>query len=125
MIGHGRLDEGLVPITEQMRPSWYVKDRLRNYSGRYVVVMVDLRVAALVVDWALADRDEIQMSAWKAAYMFDDYTIVYHRTWDYGDFTPDRGSHKRTREGNKLNVTTTFCLRCAEIAFRNFWDAPV
>ena len=32
----------------------------------------------------LAVRDEIQMGAWNAAYMFDDYTIVYHRVWDYG-----------------------------------------
>ena len=50
LIGDGRLDEGLVPIAEPMgpdaevAPSWYVRDRLRNYSGRYVVVMVDLRV---------------------------------------------------------------------------------
>ena len=49
LIGE-RMDEGLVPIAEPMRPnaevspSWYVRDRLRNYSGRYVVVMVDLRV---------------------------------------------------------------------------------
>ena len=64
----------------------------------------------------LAVRDEIQMGAWKAACMFDDYTTVYHRVWDYGDFTPDRGGHKRTREGVRLNVTCTFCLRCAEIA---------
>ena len=46
----GRPDEGLVTIMEAMRPdaevspSWYVRDRLRNYSGRYVVVMVELRV---------------------------------------------------------------------------------
>ena len=53
------------------------------------------------------------MGAWKAAYMFDDYTIVYHRAWDYGDFTPDRGIHKRTRTEVRLNVTGTFCLRCA------------
>ena len=39
-IGDGRLDEGLVPIVETMTPnaevspSWYVRDRLRNYSGR-------------------------------------------------------------------------------------------
>ena len=120
--------EGLVPIAEPMRPdaevspSWYVRDRLRNYSGRCVVVMVDLRVhwsltgpVFLTRRKTLAVRDEIQMGAWKAACMFDDYTIVYHRAWDYGDFTSDRGSHKRTREGAKQNVTSTFCLRCAEI----------
>ena len=44
------MDEGLVPIAEPMLPdaevslSWCVRDRLRNYSGRYVVVMVDLWV---------------------------------------------------------------------------------
>ena len=38
------------------------------------------------------------MGEWKAAYMFDDYTIVCRRVWDYGDFAPDRGSHKQTRE---------------------------
>ena len=109
-IGDGRPDEGL-PITVPMRPdgkvspSWYVRDRLRNYSGRHVVVMVDLRIhwsltgpVYLTRRKTLAVRDEIQMGAWKAAYMFDDYTIVYHRVWDYGDFTPDRGGHKRTRE---------------------------
>ena len=32
-----------------------------------------------MADW----RDEIHMGAWKAAYMFDDYTRVYHRVWDY------------------------------------------
>ena len=55
------------------------------------------------------------MGTWKAAYMFDDYTIVYHRVWEYGDFTPDRGNHRRTREGVRLSVTSTFCLRCAEL----------
>ena len=56
-IGDGRPDEGLVPITATLRPdaevspSWYVRDRLRNYSGRYVVVMVDLRV-----HWSLVGR---------------------------------------------------------------------
>ena len=105
-IGDGRPDEGLVPILETMRPnakvspSCYVTDRLRNYSGRYVVVMVDLRVhwsligpVFLTRRKTLAVRDEIHMGAWKAAYMFDDY----HRAWDYGDFTPDRGNRKRTR----------------------------
>ena len=49
-IGDGRQDEGLIPLVGAMAPdaevspSWYVRDRLRNYSGRYVVVMVDLRV---------------------------------------------------------------------------------
>ena len=63
----------------------------------------------------LAVRDEIHMGEWKAAYMYDDYTIVYHRAWDYGDFTPVRGEHRRSREEVRLNVTTTFCLRCAEM----------
>ena len=127
-IGDGRPDEGLVPIIEAMRPdaevspSWYVRDRLRNYSGRYVVVMVDLRVhwslirpVFLTRRKTLAVRDEIHMGVWKAAYMFDDYTIVYHRVWDYGDFTPDRGTHKRARVEVRLNVTGAFCLRCAQI----------
>ena len=127
-IGDGRLDEGLAPLVASMRPnaevspSWYVRDRLRNYSGRYVVVIVDLRVhwslvgpAFLTRRKTLAVRNEIHMGAWKAAYMFDDYTIVYHRAWDYGDLTPDRGEHKRSREEVRLNVITTFCLRCAEI----------
>ena len=63
----------------------------------------------------LAVRNEIHMGAWKAAYMYDDYTIVYYRAWDYGDFTPVRGEHKRSREETRLNVTATFCLRCAEL----------
>ena len=84
-IGDGRPDEGLVPIAVPMRPdakvspSWYVRDRLRNYSGRHVVVMVDLRVhwsligpVYLTRRKTLAVRDEIQMCAWKAAWMFDD-----------------------------------------------------
>ena len=127
-IGDGRQDEGLVPLVETMAPnaevspSWYVRDRLRNYSGRYVVVIVDLRVHWSLVGpvfltrrKTLAVRNEIHMGAWKAAYMYDDYTIVYHRAWDYGDLTPDRGEHKRSREEVRLNVTTTFCLRCAEM----------
>ena len=84
--------------------------------------MVDLRVhwsligpVFLTRRKTLTVRDEIHMGAWKAAYMFDDYTIVYHRVWDYGDFTPVRGTHMRTREDVRLNVTSTFCLRCAEI----------
>ena len=124
--GDGRQDEGLVPIVETMRPevspSWYVRDRLRNYSGRCVVVMVDLRVHWSLVGpvfltrrKSLAVRNEIHMGAWKAAYMFDDYTVVYHRAWDYGDFTPVRGEHKRSRAEVRLNVTSTFCLRCAEM----------
>ena len=119
-IGDGRPDEGLVPIVEAMRPdaevspSWYVRDRLWNYLGRHVVVMVDLRVHWSTRRKTLAVRDEIRMGAWKAAYMFDDYTIVYHRAWDYGDFAPDRGTHKRARVEVRLNVTGT-CLRCAEI----------
>ena len=110
-IGDGRQDEGLIPL-----------DRLRNYSGRYVVVMVDLRVHWSLVGpvfltrrKTLAVRNEIHMGVWKAAYMYDDYTIVYHRAWDYGDFTPVRGEHKRSREETRLNVTATFCLRCAEL----------
>ena len=127
-IGDGRQDEGLVPLVETMAPnaevspSWYVRDRLRNYSGRYVVVIVDLWVHWSLVGpvfltrrKTLAVRNEIHMGAWKAAYMYDDYTIVYHRAWDYGDLTPDRGEHKRSREEVRLNVTTTFCLRCAEM----------
>ena len=54
---------------------------LRNYSGRHVVVMVDLRLHWSLIGLmhltrrkTLAARDEIQMGAWKAAYMFDDYT---------------------------------------------------
>ena len=110
-IGDGRQDEGLIPLVGAMAPdaevspSWYVRDRLRNYSGRYVVVMVDLRVHWSLVGpvfltrrKTLAVRNEIHMGAWKAAYMYDDYTIVYHRAWDYGDFTPVRGEHKRSRE---------------------------
>ena len=56
-IGDGRQDEGLIPLVGAMAPdaevspSWYVRDRLRNYSGRYVVVMVDLRV-----HWSLVGR---------------------------------------------------------------------
>ena len=128
-IGDGRQDEGLVPIVETMRPnaevspSWYVRDRLRNYSGRYVAVVVDLRVHWSLVGPVFLTRrktlavwNEIHMGAWKAAYMFDDYTIVYHRAWDYGDLTPDRRERKRSREEVRLNVTTTFCLRCAEMA---------
>ena len=127
-IGDGRQDEGLIPLVGAMAPdaevspSWYVRDRLRNYSGRYVVVMVDLRVHWSLVGpvfltrrKTLAVRNEIHMGAWKAAYMYDDYTIVYHRAWDYGDFTPVRGEHRRSREEVRLNVTTTFCLRCAEM----------
>ena len=124
-IGDGRQDEGLIPLVGAMAPdaevspSWYVRDRLRNYFGRYVVVMVDLRVHWSLVGpvfltrrKTLAVRNEIHMGAWKAAYMYDDYTIVYHRAWDYGDFTPVRGEHRRSREEVRLNVTTTFCLRC-------------
>ena len=116
-IGDGRLDEGLVPIVGNMAPnaevspSWYVRDRLRNYSGRYVVVIVDLRVhwslvgpVFLTTRKTLAVRNEIHMS-WKAAYMYDDYTIVYHRAWDYGDLTPNNGEHKRSRDDVRLNVT--------------------
>ena len=127
-IGDGRQDEGLIPLVGAMAPdaevspSWYVRDRLRNYSGRYVVVMVDLRVHWSLVGpvfltrrKTLAVRNEMHMGAWKAAYMYDDYTIVYHRAWDYGDFTPVRGEHRRSREEVRLNVTTTFCLRCAEM----------
>ena len=127
-IGDGRQDEGLIPLVGAMAPdaevspSWYVRDRLRNYSGRYVVVMVDLRVHWSLVGpvfltrrKTLAVRNEIHMGAWKAAYMYDDYTIVYHRAWDHGDFTPVRGEHRRSREEVRLNVTTTFCLRCAEM----------
>ena len=47
----------------------YVRDRLRNYSGRYVVVMVDLRVHWSLVGpvfltrrKTLAVRNEIHMS---------------------------------------------------------------
>ena len=100
-IGDGRQDEGLIPLVGTMAPnaevspSWYVRDRLRNYSGRYVVVIVDLRVHWSLVGpvfltrrKTLAVRNEIHMGAWKAAHMYDDYTIVYHRAWDYGDFTP-------------------------------------
>ena len=73
-IGDGR---GLVPIVEVLRPnakvspSWYVRDRLRNYSGRYVVVMVDLQVhwsligpVFLTGRKTLAVRDEIEESTW-------------------------------------------------------------
>ena len=84
----------------EVSPSWYVRRRLRNYSDKYVVVTVDFRVhwsligpVFLTRRKTLAVRDEIHMGA----YMFDDYTIVYHRAWDYGDFTPNRGIHKRTR----------------------------
>ena len=113
-------DYGALRPDAEVSPSWYVRDRLRNYSGRHVVVMVDFRVhwsligpVYLTRRKTLAVRDKIQMGAWKAACVFDDYTIVYHRVWDYGDFTPDRGNHSRTREGVRLNVT--FCLRCAEL----------
>ena len=79
-IGDGRQDEGLIPLVETMAPnaevspSWYVRDRLRNYSGRYVVVIVDLRVHWSLVGpvfltrrKTLAVRNEIHMGAWKAA----------------------------------------------------------
>ena len=127
-MGDGRPDEGLGSNYGDYATRCrgiafvYVRDRLRNYSGRYVVVMVDLRVhwsligpVFLTRSKTLAVRDEIHMGAWKAAYMFDDYTIVYHRVWDYDDFTPDRGTHMRARVDVRLNVTGTFCLRCAEI----------
>ena len=96
-IGDGRLDEGTCGNYEagSRGIAW---NRLRNYSGRYVVVIVDLRVHWSLVGpvfltrrKTLAVRNKIHMGAWKAAYMFDDYTIVYHRAWDYGDLTPDRG----------------------------------
>ena len=65
------------------------------------MVMVDLRVhwsligpVYLTRRKTLAVRDEVH---WKAAYMFDDFTIVYHRVWDYGDFTPVKKNHMRTR----------------------------
>ena len=86
------------------------------------MVVISRPSGTLVAGWtcvsarkSLAARNEIHMGAWKAAYMFDDYTIVYHRAWDYGDLTPDRGEHKWSREEVRLNVTTTFCLRCAEM----------
>ena len=66
-IGDGRLDEGLVPIVETMTlnaevsPSWYVRDRLRNYSGRYVVVIVDLRVHWSLVGPVFLTRRKAQI----------------------------------------------------------------
>ena len=109
-------------LNAEVSPSWYVRDRLRNYSGRYVVVMVDLRVHwPLVGPVFLTRRKNLHMGAWKAAYMFDDYTIVYHRAWDYGDQTPDRGEHKRSREEVRLNVTTARCVRGDDAQ----WDAFV
>ena len=69
-----------------------------------------------------AVQNEIHMGAWKA--VFDDYTIVYHRAWDYGDLTPDRGEHRRSREEVRLNVTTTFCLRCAEMTLNGMHLCP-
>ena len=128
-IGDGREDEGLVQITAPIRPdanvspSWYIKDRMRNYAGRYVVVMVDLRVywskvAAVYLTRrkTLAVREEIQVGAWKAAYFHDEYTMLYHRTWDYADFAPGRGVHQRSnRDRIDLCVSTTLCLRRAEI----------
>ena len=43
----------------------------------------------------LAVRDEIQMIAWKATYMYDDFTIVYHRTWDKSQ--TNAGGHQAER----------------------------
>ena len=93
--------------------------------------MVDLRVHWSLIEpvfltrrKTLAFRDEIHMGAWKAACTIDDYTIVYHRVWDYGDFTPDRGTHKRARAEVRLNVTGAFCLRCAEITLSGMHLCP-
>ena len=86
-IGDGRLDEGLVLPMRPRRRS-VVRDRLRNYSGRYVVVTHWSLSGPVFLTRrkTLAVTDEIQMGAWKAAHMFDDYTIVY-----IGGITSERG----------------------------------
>ena len=81
-IGDGREDEGLVQITASIRPeaqvspSWYIKDRMRNYAGRFVVVM---DAVYLTRRKTIAVREEIQVGAWKAAYFHDVHPAVPSR----------------------------------------------